>query len=303
MRRRQFLAALAVGATLPLAGCSDPRGSVRLLDVSDDATLAARWSVPTADLPESYRSLVVGAIDGDPDRATVTDTSAPFDPDAPVEHESGYYAVDHEAIDERTQTRYSVEATFDPDPAPETTVAYADLPAVDRTNLDGLLNPETRRDSGMALGASVHYTDAEAAESVVVPTPEYDGVTRGGETFGIAVVDVREVTVYDYRYRAEPLAADAAGLAALARERFRFAFENLPADQRAILDEAKDGGVHSEDPPSEGFSALVERFRARDDTAVEVTDYDGQWLLTYDGTDWWADVRYPEGMRDEPRNA
>ncbi|QIO21529.1 hypothetical protein [Haloarcula sp. JP-L23] len=297
MRRRQFLAAVAVGATLPLAGCSDPRGSIRLTDVSDDAALADRWAIPTGDLADSYRDLSVGAIEDDAERATVTDTRPPFDPTWPIAYEGSYYAVDYEATNERTRMQYGVESTFDPDPTPERTVAYADLPAVDREKLDRIFDSDTARDPGETLGAGVRYTDAEAAESVVVPEPEYDGVTRDGATFGVAVRGSREVTVADYHYRAELLAEDAPGLAAIARERFRFSFGALPADQRAILDEAKGGEAESEDPPSEAFTALVERFRDHDDVAVEVTEYDGTWLLRYDGADWWADVRYPEEMR------
>ncbi|MBX0322724.1 hypothetical protein EGH21_06740 [Halomicroarcula sp. F13] len=297
MRRRQFLAAVAVGATLPLAGCSDPRGSIRLTDVSEDTTLAAQWAFPAADLPDSYRDLTVGAIEGDADRATVTDTHPPFEPSDPIEYEGSYYDVSYEETDVRTETRYNVEATFDPDPAPENTVAFTDLPRVDRERIGHLLNPDTGRDSGATFGVSVHYTDAEAADSVVVPEPEYDGVTRDGETFGIAVPESRDVEVADYRYRAELLAEDETGLASIARERFRFSFGALPADQRAILDDAKNGEAESEDPPSEAFTALVERFRDHDDVAVEVSEYSGTWLLRYDDADWWAEVRYPEEMR------
>lgn len=299
MRRRQFLAALSAAATLPLAGCSDPRGSIRLTDVRDDDALAEQWARPAEDLPERYRDLAVGAVEGDADRATVTDTHPPFEPTRPIGYEGAYYTVTHEATNARTRTHYSVEVTFDPDPAPDRTIAYADLPAVDREKLDGLVNPSTGRDAGEAYGVSVHYTDAEASESVVVPTPEYDGITRGGETFGVAVPDSREVEVVDYRYRAEVVAEDAAALAALARERFRFSFDGLSTDERAILDEAMNGEAESEDPPSEAFTSLIERFRAHADAAVEVTEYDGTWLLAYDGADWWAEIRYPEGVRGD----
>ncbi|WP_276273164.1 hypothetical protein [Haloarcula litorea] len=298
MRRRRFLASVAVAATLPLAGCSDPRGSVRLTDVSDDTALAKQWATPIDALSDSYRDLVVGAVEDDAERATVTDTNPPFEPPNPIEYERSYYDVGYEVTNERTQTQYGVESTFDPDPPPERTVAYADLPAVDRAKLDRILDPDTARDSGEAFGIGVRYTDAEAGESVVVPEPEYDGVTREGATFGIAVRDSREVTVADYRYRADLLAADAAGVAAVARERFQFSFDGLPSDQRALLDEAKGDEVESEDPPSEAFVALVERFRAHD--AVELDPYfGGEWLLRDGGADWWADVRFPESMRGE----
>ncbi|MBX0295481.1 hypothetical protein [Haloarcula nitratireducens] len=296
MRRRQFLAGLSVAAVAPLAGCSDPRGSIRLTDVSDDAALAERWTRSADALTESSQELVAGAVEDDDDaRATAAATSPPLELARPVRYEGSYYDISYEATNEREETSYDVVVTFNPDPAPETTVAFADLPAVDREVLDGLLESRWDRtdETNTRLGTPAVYTDAETAESVVVPEPEYDGVTRDDRTVGIGVDGSRLVTVADYRYRAELLAEDAAGIAALARERYRFEFADLSAEQRSILDEAKGGEARSEDPPSRAFTDLVEKFRAHD--GLDVDEYGGTWLLGYDGRDWWAMVRDPRG--------
>jgi len=295
MRRRRFLAAVTVAATLPLAGCSDPRGSLRLTDVSDDTALAERRAQSADDLPPPYRELVAGAVAGDPDRATVTDTHPPFDPTHPVEYEGSYYAVDYEATNERTETQYSIELTVNPDERPERTVAFLDLPAVDQERLVEVTDPERSFDDGESVGTAARYTDATAAESVIVPEPEYDGVTRA-DTFAVAVTGSRGVTVADYRYRADLVAEDATGLATRTRNRFRFAFDGLPPEQRSILDEAKGGEAESEDPPSEAFAGLVERFREH--PAIEEERESGTWLLRDGGTDWWAELRLPESMRE-----
>ncbi|MBV0924258.1 hypothetical protein KTS45_08595 [Halomicroarcula limicola] len=295
MRRRQFLAGLSVAAVAPLAGCSDPRGSIRLTDVSDDAVLAERWTRSADALSESSRELVAGAVEDDDARATAAATSPPLELARPVRYEGSYYEVSYEATNEREETSYDVVVTFNPDPAPETTVAFADLPAVDREVLDGLLESRWDRtdETNTRLGTPAVYTDAEAAESVIVPEPEYDGVTRGDRTVGLGVDGSRQVTVADYRYRAELLAEDDAGIAALARERYRFEFGDLTAEQRSILDEAKGGEARSADPPSQAFVDLVEKFRAHD--GLDVDEYGGTWLLGYDGRDWWAQVRTPRG--------
>lgn len=292
MRRRQFVAALTVAGVGGLAGCSDPAGSIRLTDVSDDAVLADRYAQRADELPDRYRRLVAGAVAGDGERATVASTAPPFEPRRPLRYDGRYYAVSYSAENEREETQYAIEATVDPDPPPERTVAFADLPEVDREKLDDLLDPDSELPGDEeTIGVVTVYTDAEEEASVVVPTPEYDGVTRDGRTFGVAVPDSEEVTVFDYRYRAELLAESAAELAALARERYRFRFDSLPDAQRSILDDAKNDEVRSEDPPSQAFADLVERFKAHD--GIEVTDDGGTWLLRYDGDDWWAEVRYP----------
>ncbi|WP_135305233.1 hypothetical protein [Haloarcula amylovorans] len=293
MRRRQFLAALSVAVVAPFAGCSDPRGSIRLTDVSDETALAEQWTRPADSLRESSRELAAGAVDGDDARATASDTSPPLELSRPVRYEGAYYDIGYETMNEREETSYDVVVTFNPDPAPETTVTFADLPAVDREVLDDLLESHWDRtdETNTRLGTPAVYTDAEAAESVVVPEPEYDGVTRGDQTVGIGVDGTRQVTVADYRYRAEPLAEDDAGIAALARERYRFEFADLTPEQRSILDEAKGGEARSEDPPSQAFTGLVEKFRTHD--GLDVDEYGGTWLLGYDGRDWWASVRNP----------
>lgn len=293
MRRRQFLAALAVAGVGALAGCGRPAGSIALTDVSADSALADQWAQRAENFPDTARNLIAGAVADEPDRATVTDTSPPVEPTRPVAYDDRYYTVSYTAENEREETQYAIEAAYDPDPPPERTVAFADLPAVDREKLDGLLDPgRTLPDEQDTIGTAVVYTDSEEAASAVVPEPDADGVTRGGRTFGIAVSNSREVTVADYRYQADRLAEDDAALAAVARERYRFQFDGLSDDQRSILDTAKNDEVRSANPPSKAFADLVEKFKSRE--GIEVTERGGTWLLRYDGRDWWADVTFPE---------
>lgn len=293
MRRRQFLAGLSIAGVGALAGCGRPAGSISLTDVSDDAALAGQWSQRAETFPDPIRELVAGAVADDPERATATDTSPPIEPTRPVGYEGRYYTLSYTVANEREETQYVVEATFDPDPPPERTVAFADLPAVDREKLAGLLSPDREpADEQETLGMGVVYTDSEERDSAIVPEPEYDGVTRGGRTIGIAVPNSREVTIADYRYRAERLADDDADLAAVAQDRYRFQFDGLTDDERSILDTAKNDEAQSADPPSRAFADLVEKFRAHE--AIEVTEFDGTWLLRYDGRDWWATVVFPE---------
>lgn len=297
MRRRQFLAALSVAGLGALAGCGRPGGSISLADVSADTALADQWSQRAENFPDPVRELIAGAVADDPNRATTTDNRPPIEPTRPVGYEGRYYTVTYTVENERTETQYVIEATYNPDPPPTRTVAFGDLPAVDQEKLDGLLSPDREFPDGQeTLGAGVVYTDSEEQDSAIVPEPEYDGITRGDRTVGLAVPDSQEVTIADYRYRATLLAEDDAELAALARERYRFQFESLTEDQRSILDTAKNDQARSADPPSQAFATLVEKFKSHE--GIEMTEYDGTWLLRYDGRDWWANVTFPESAPD-----
>ena len=278
---------------MALAGCSDPAGTIRLTDVSDDTSLADRWAFDVDQFGDADRRLITGAVADDPDRATVVDNGPPLEVTRPVAADGRYYDIGYSASNEREASQYAIDARPDPNPTPERTVAFEDLPAVDREKLDTLVDPDVElSDSGEVLGVVALYTDGEEAASVVVPEPEYDGITRGGRTFAIEVSEPETVTVADYRYRAELLAETDAALAAIARERYRFEFEGLTDEQRAILDEAKDGEARSADPPSEAFADLVAQFEAHG--GIEHDEYGGTWLVRYDGVDWWADVYFPE---------
>jgi hypothetical protein len=293
MRRRQFLLTVAASGAGALAGCSDPSGSISLTDVSEDATLADLWAFEGDQFGDADQRLIAGAVAEDPDRATVVDNGPPLEVTRPVAFEGRYYSISYSASNEREANQYHIDAHPDPDSPPDRTGSFEELPAVDREKLDSLLDPDVElSDSRELLSVAALYTPQDEAASNIVPDPAYDGITRGGRTFAIEVSDPEVATIYDYRYRAEALAADDSELATIARDRYRFQFDGLTQDQRSILDTAKNDEARSADPPSQAFANLVEKFRSHE--GIEITEYDGTWLLRYDGEDWWADVTFPE---------
>ncbi len=296
MHRRQVLAAAAAGVAGALAGCSDPRASLRL-EAVDDAGIAERYATPADHLPDERRRIVVGAVkDGS---ATDETAGSPFEPDRPVGHEGRYYELAHEVVDEREATRYGVRVDYDPgESAGEVgEIDYADLPAVDREALGGLVPPEGEPTDGEGfdLGKPAVYAPEDAEQSVLVPEQEYDVVVHDGQRYLLDVGDAESVTLTTYRYTVEQVAADHAEMADRVRERYLFELSDLPAAQREIVDAARDGRFR-EGEPSGTFRDLVGRFRDHD--AVEADEYGGEWLVRYEGREYWADLETPIAWRE-----
>lgn len=295
MRRRQFLAALSTGVAGALAGCSDPRASLRM-DTVGDAEIAGRYAHRTTNMRDEHRRIAVEAID---DGSALDETvREPFDPDRPVGHDGRYYDLVHEVVGEREATRYGIEVDYDPDDSASEIgeIDYVDLPAVDREALDGLVPPDHQppESEGYDVGRSAIYTPEEAEESVLVPDQEYDVVVHDGDRYLLSVGDGEPVTLTEYRYTAEQIAAGHAEMAGQVREQYRFGLSGLSEAQRKIVDAARED-EYREDEPSQAFRDLVGRFRSQE--AIQADEYGGEWLVRYRGEDYWADLETPRDWR------
>ncbi|MFC6728630.1 hypothetical protein ACFQDG_08265, partial [Natronoarchaeum mannanilyticum] len=146
-----------------------------------------------------------------------------------------------------------------------------------------------------AVGASAIGDDADREASVLVPEAAYGAVERDGERFPFEVLGSDEVAAYEYRYEATKAADDAATFAERVRQEHLFELSGLSDAEREIVDEAIDGGYY-DGSVSDAFSSLAERFRAHD--AVEPSDWGGEFLVRYEGTDYWADLHHPPSDAD-----
>ncbi|PSP79021.1 hypothetical protein BRC81_05990 [Halobacteriales archaeon QS_1_68_20] len=296
MRRRQVLAATVAGVAGALAGCSQIVASLAL-EAVDDAGIAERYARPATRLRDEHRRLVADAVEED--HATHETTDRPFDPDRPVGYRGRYYEFTHEAVGQRSATRYGIRVDYDPDEGAGEVgdVDYADLPAVDRAALEELVPPEgdPRTSDGFDLGKPAVYAPEEAERSVLVPEQEYDVVVHRGERYLLDVDDGESVTLTEYRYTAEQVAADAAELAEQVRERYRFELTGLSTAQRKILDAARED-EYREEEPSAAFRDLVGRFRSHE--AIEADEDGGEWFVRYDAGEYWADLETPTTWRE-----
>jgi hypothetical protein len=286
----RFVFGFALVAVLALtAGCSAD-GSLSMQPV-DDAGLAAEAS---DELPDDQtgddRSVVRRAIENG--SATVVAQDPPVDEQLPTRHEGRFYAVNYTEAGTEPAHRVTVEVDYN-GTADGSVVAYEDLPAVDRETLDGALGRgdvvENRLQPGYDFGTSAVYEESEAASSAFVGDWAHDAVRYEGETYPVSV-DVEETTLTVYRYEATTVANSSEAYARQLRDRYEFELSGLSEAERSVVDEALNDTKYLESTDNEGFASLVERFRSQD--AVTETEYDGRFVVRYEGQLYWVTVNY-----------
>ena len=300
-RTRRALRTLCVLALLlPVAGCS-AAGSLDMTAVNDTrlASEASR-ALPEADDAGAVdrRELVVGAVTNG--SATANGTSPPVGTDGlPYAVDGAYYDLSAEPVG--NHTAWAVDAKVDYNGSTTGPVVdYGDLPPADRALVDTLLPPRTdRRVPGYEFGAGARYTAAEAAASAL-RSGEYTAVRYEGKSYPVAV-DSERVTVTTYRYTAAEVAPSADAYAASLRESYLFTLPtaDLSSAEREVLAGATEATYYAESTDDEAFRSVLGRFRSHE--AVRSDEYAGSWVVRYDGTVYWADLRYDgfAGEEDE----
>ena len=288
---RVLRALCALALLLPVAGCS-AAGSLDMTAVNDTELAAeASRSLPASDDPGAVarRELVRGAVVNG--SATANDTSAPVDPEGfPFAIDGAYYDLSAEPVGNHSGWQVSAKVDYNGS-AEGPAVAYGDLPPADRALVDALLPPKyDRRTEGYDFGSSARYTDAEAESSALL-SGEYVAVRYGGERYPVAV-DRRRVTVTTYRYAAIRVAPSADAYAASLRESYLFVLPaaDLSSAEREVIAGATEATYYAESTDDGGFESVLGWFRAHE--AVRSDEYAGSWIVRYDGTVYWADLRY-----------
>jgi hypothetical protein len=292
MRRRHYLATAAAFLAGPLAGCAHPNAVLVMSSVTDDE-IATRASRGVEDDPEDRR-IVAGAVENG--TANVSDSSPPLDTDQPVEFEGRYYELTATETARRETTRYfvTVEYTAGTATPGDRTIAYDDLPAVDREALEEVFPPPEDADD-RAVGVRWDGTDADREASVLVPESEYDAIAYEGDSYPVET-EQRSGTESDYRYEAREIAAGPDEFATALKERYLFTLSGLPEAERDLVAEAIDGGYY-EGSANDAFTSLARRFRAHE--GIETHESGGDYLVRYDGTVYWADLQHSPSALEE----
>jgi len=286
---RRALVPVALCLLLVLAGCSAP-GSLSMDRLDGDADLAAHASVNASDVaahPDGAdaRLLRDALRNGS---ATMDARAPPLRVTRPLDYRGAYYALSWNATGERDASALEIEVDRDVANATGPRVAYDDLPAPDRRALADPLSHLARVDDrDAALGASVVYAPDELNASLLAATPTTVVAYRNA-SYRVRA-SARTVDVTTYRYRTTLLANDTAAFADGLRERYRFTLRNLTDDERAVVEDAIDGGYYAEDTDDDAFRSLRERFRRHD--PVRGDEYGGDWLVRYRGDAYWATLR------------
>jgi hypothetical protein len=302
MHRRSLLARVAPLAVAGLAGCTGwppgdeagaraPRVALRL-ERATDRGLAERQTVNVA--PDGRRSdLVRGAVENG--SATHSDLRPLLEDGDRVIHEDGVHELAVEVTDRQPATLYQVkieDVAYVTTEAGARSIRFEELPDVDREKF----RPAHDDGEPLGIGTNFVYTDAERAESVLVPKPQYSVIVWGPETRGKFVVEEsHEAELKTYRYTAERV-ADVTAYGRRIRERYVFELSDLPAEERDIVETAidrEDGYRRSPDAtPTDAFRSLARRFEPHDSVGEESeSDIDGTYLVRYEGEGYLANLR------------
>lgn len=310
MHRRQVLASVAL---LPAAGCLGIGTDSGAADMAAELPTAAlsMTAVTDADVARKLTHHEVGDDRREmldrivEDGPTTTDwyQEPPVHTALPVLHEGTVYRLSRTVVDQRPVTNYSVLVDI-PQTTPDegATVQFRDLPAADRAVFErhGFADG-----APIGVGTVFAYTPDEEAASVLVPEPEYDYIAwEGGETAEWVVDDGWAARQKRYRYEAERVASNGE-YGRRVRDKYAFELSELTEGERDIVREAVENEhgytVSTDATPSLAFEALVDRFRPRDELAVvrePDPDVDGRYLVRYDGTVYWTELRVDRGAGD-----
>jgi len=293
---RRFVFGLALVALLAVtAGCSAD-GSLSMEPV-DDRELAEEASMELPEEPDAGdEALIARAIENG--TATVVEQRPPVVEQTPFRYEGRFYAVNHTEVGTESGHEVDVRIDFNASSVEGEVVDYEDLPAVDRRLLADVLErsnvPDERLQPGYDFGTGEIYTETEGESSVFVGEPTVDAVRYEGEAYPVEV-DVEATTLTVYRYEATTVAESPESYANQLREQYAFTLSGLSEAEESVVAEARNGTFYAENEDNEGFASLVSRFRDRQ--AVEETDYDGSYVVRYDGQLYWIEMNY--GSYDE----
>lgn len=313
VHRRGFLVALGTGFVLWFPGCvgesgeatpgsggdpgRSPVAELRMEPVTD-AEIARRVTYRLdRDHRRSEREVAVTAIaDGS---ATVEGTSPPVPADRPFVFDGSVYELDVEVVESTPATAFRVTFTgVDGDVPGDETIAYDELPGVDRSVLE-----RYGWDDGPPFELTdvpVRHRDGAIDESVLVPTPTYPVVEWDDARGRITVEEPTDVELKTYRYSASPVHESASGFGRSIREDRAFALDDLPDDQERIVSEAiADGYVRRDGDPPPAFDRLADRFASRRAVTKVYRESDdattsGRYLVRYDGEVYWTELHVDE---------
>lgn len=304
-RRRQVLAAVPAIVSVTLAGCTGHGPSLEMEELSD-SDLPARAVRGITDASSDRLRPIVETIENGTHELSSPSPQPPVGParptvaspvERPIEHEGAYYTIALADTVEGTLTEAEFRIEAAGAAADEGTdgageIAYDDLPSADRSRLKGVPSPdlgESDTESELAF-----YDDAAAAESILVPEPEYDAIVRDGRRYSIELIRAEETAGYTYHYTAERVASTDEDASAWLRSQYRFELTDLPDDEREMIDEAVAESWYLANEGSDAFSTLSERFLSQ--PALERDGGDGEWFVRYDGGEYLAKLDAPTDL-------
>lgn len=290
---------VGLGAFVLLAGCSSP-GSLQMEEVETNETLVDETTRNASEIlerPDPARGLLAALIE-DGTARTTTDAGPPIENSQHFLHDGSYYRVNRTVTGTGVETRYGVEVDYNAtDPSGER-IQYEDLPDVDRRSLDRLLPPpETppRLVDGPDIGMGITFNDSEQERSVILNTDNMV-VIYDGDAYPVFTDEDGDVEVETYRYTFNQVASNDSTYALYFEQEYAFPLTDLGHSDRDVVETAiEDGSYNANGDGDDAFRGVVERFQQ--ERAITADTTTGEWLVKYNDTLYWADLRY-SGFED-----
>lgn len=285
MRRRQFLASGTALLSVAIAGCIHPP-VVLDMDAATADDIASEVSM-RADAGSEEHVVVSSALENG--TATRRGRRELFDRQDTVRFEGTFYEVSERRVGSSEVTVYEVRIDLDPtDSTPEVgQIEYDDLPEADRQRLEPIVSQDDPPEQdGYDLGVEYGTVEELEGESVLVPERQYDIVVYDGTRYRVAV-ESRTADEGEYRYEVTEIAPDVERFANQVREQYLFTLSALSENERAVVEEAIEGGYFEDD---EAFQSVSERIREH--PGIREDDFYGTWLLRYEGTEYLTYVEW-----------
>ena len=301
LSRRRLLAACAAGATAALAGCADPDVAMFVDPVSTDREIGEQATTRPEAGSEFAAAVGNATANGTTAPSHGEGSGPPFRVDRPVVHEGAVYDLDWEQTDRtRSRTEHVVSVAVTEDDR-ETDADFEALPEIDRERLDVFASRLERYDPDAdderpppRAEFQHYYTDAEREASALVPEPAYETIAIQGYPTS---VDVRptEVELDVYHYTTAERAPSLAAFGRDLRTAHRFELTDLTESEREFFEHVIEEGSYYQgvglgEDREEAFEGVADRLVER--PALFVDDREGEWLVGYDGEDYWVRVDF-----------
>lgn len=281
--RRGFLALTASAASALLTGCADPQ-AVLVLDEATDSEI--RGTAEEIDPGTDEAEVIGDAVENGNATYVGTGRVPPMEFSSPLLQNGTYYDAEVRSETVSEDTEYILRAEYAGDEPVENETEFDALPEADRDGVSRLLPPE--EPEGFEETTGHLYTEDEREASVLVGDEAHTVVVEGMR-YTLEAERGETVPNREYTYSFEEVAETRDEYVSWMKEEFTFTLDDLSEDERAVVEEAIDGGYY-EGSSADEFVSLAERFREH--RAVRSDEWGGEWLVEYEDTVYLADLRH-----------
>lgn len=287
MERRDFL--LGVTAlSLGLTGCVAHPDVVLDLEEVSDSELADRASNDAEIIEREVEKPNVTSELFENGTYTRTARWEAINTDLRYVYDGEYYRVDVETSPAPPDVVYEIDAEYVGDEGMEDELEYEELPEVDREALSFLTSAEVT-DGEYQNSTEYLYEAGADEESAIASEATVVIVVVDGRRFSVETEESNDIERQDYEYTSEKIASSQDEFVSWLKDEYRFELSGLSEEERAVVEEAIEEGYY-ENSSEEAFESLVNRFQEHD--AIEPEQDGGNWIVEYENTTYWADLRY-----------